>query len=125
MIGPLILIVDDDFHITDLLEGVLRSVGYETRTAADGELALQALSDGHLPALILLDLMLPKKDGFVVLDSIRRDPRTKAIPVFVISGRDLVADVDNAFSKGATEFLLKPVNTERLLGKIRKQLSKT
>ena len=122
MAGPLILVVDDDFHITDLLEGLLRSQGFEVRVASDGDQALDALADGRLPALVLLDLMLPKKDGFVVLDSMRRDPRTKAIPVLVVSARDLVGDVDKAFAKGATEFLIKPLHTDRLLAKIRKHL---
>jgi len=119
--GPLILVVDDDFHITDLLEGLLRSNGYETRTASDGEMALTAL-EGDLPALILLDLMLPKKDGYLVLDAIRRDPRTKTIPVLVISAKDMVSDVDNAFVRGATEFLIKPLHTDRLLAKIKKHI---
>ena len=124
MAGPLILVVDDDFHITDLLEGLLRSKGYRTRTASDGQMALLALADGELPALILLDLMLPKKDGFIVLDSIRRDPRTKAIPVFIVSARDLISDVDKAFATGASEFLIKPLHTDRLLSKIEKHLGK-
>lgn len=121
MPAPLVFVVDDDFHITDLLEGLLRSNGFSTQTASDGDQALSLLSTA-VPDLILLDLMLPKKDGFLILDAIRRDPRTKHVPVFVISARDVVSDVDTAFSKGATEYLIKPIHTDRLLAKIRKHL---
>ena len=122
MPNPLVLIVDDDFAITDLLEGVLKSVGYDTKVAADGDQALAVLEQSPTPVLVLLDLMLPKKNGLIVLDSMRRNPKTKNIPVLVISARDAVADVDKAFETGATEFLIKPLRAERLLSKIRKHL---
>src|ERR1700726_2701949 len=109
MSNPLVLIVDDDFAITDMLESTLKSVGYETKVASDGDQALAALNESRLPVLVLLDLMLPKKNGLVVLEAMRRDPRTKAIPVLIISARDAVADVDKAFESGATEFLIKPL----------------
>lgn len=117
-----ILVVDDDHHITDLIGGFLRLNGYRAQVASDGDQALQAVAE-ELPDLILLDLMLPKKDGFVVLEALRRDSRTKAVPVFIISAKDVVSDVDSAFAKGADEFIIKPVNTERLLAKIKKHLA--
>lgn len=117
-----ILVVDDDYHITDLLENLLRSSGLQAHIANDGQQALDYLA-ANVPSLVVLDLMLPKKDGLVILESIRRDPRTKAIPVIVISAKDVVSDIDLAFAKGATEFLTKPLRNDRLLLKIKKHLA--
>jgi len=120
--APTILVVDDDYQITDLLVGWLRSVGYETMVAGDGDAALAAIGK-TLPSLVLLDLMMPKRNGLVVLSEIRGDPRTKSLPVFIISARDAMANVDAAFAAGANEFLIKPLKPERLLLKIKKQLT--
>jgi len=122
MAAPLILIVDDDYHITEMLEAFLVSSGFRTVVAYDGDQALKALAQ-ETPALVLLDLLLPKVDGFAILDTMRNNPKTRAIPVFVISGRDMVADVDTAFTKGASEFLIKPLHMDRLMAKIRKHLN--
>ena len=123
MANPMIMVIDDDFHITDMLDALLRQVGYDTAIAGDGDRALETLSRGRLPQLILLDLALPSKDGFMVLDAVKNDPQTKDIPVLVISGQDRVADVDKAIQMGAAEFVPKPLRSERLLLKIRRHLS--
>jgi CheY-like chemotaxis protein len=119
---PTILVVDDDLSTTELLEGWLKSVGYDTRVAADGDEALASIRNDP-PSLVLLDLLLPKRNGLVVLAEVRGNPRTKSLPVFIISARDAMANVDAAFAGGANEFLIKPLQPERLLLKIKKHLT--
>src|SRR5438445_6065998 len=82
-----VLIVDDDADVRDAMEFLLRSEGYRTVTAADGDDALTKLRAGLEPCLILLDLMMPWKDGFQFRREQMRDPRLSAIPVVVLSGR--------------------------------------
>lgn len=118
---PVILVVDDDFHVTEVLEFLLRSEGFTPVCAADGEEALLCLKR-HLPALVLLDIMLPNLGGFGVLEALRADPRTKTVPVIVLSAKDLVAEVETAFEKGANDYVHKPFTPDRLMVKIRKHL---
>ncbi len=79
-----ILIVDDDDDARDILDTILGSMGYPTRTAESGQEALTMVSDSP-PSLILLDLMMPRMSGFEVLNRLQRDPATRRIPVMVIS----------------------------------------
>src|SRR5688572_21162032 len=90
---PLILLVDDSPKILLFLEDLLRASGCRTISATDGQEALE-MADRLVPDLILLDLRLPNLDGYGVLASLRSAARTKAIPVIVLSGNDVVSDVD-------------------------------
>ena len=119
---PVILVVDDDFHITDQLEALLNVNGYTPVVAADGETALK-LAAKEVPALILLDLMLPRMDGYAVLEVLRSIPATQKVPVLIMSSKDVVSDVEKAYNKGATDYLHKPIKTDRLLMKMNKYLN--
>ena len=81
-----ILAVDDDVDILDLLEISLDSDGYNVITAGDGLDAI-AKAKSHMPDLIVLDLMMPKMDGFEVIDNLRSDSQTRAIPVIMLTAR--------------------------------------
>ena len=120
---PVVLVVDDDLHVVDILESVLRTNGFDPISAADGEEALQLVKEKK-PDLILLDLMLPRLDGYGVLEALRSDPGIGPVPIIiVVSARTFVADVEKAFDKGANDYLSKPFQTDRLLAKIKKHLS--
>lgn len=119
--AALILVVDDDFHITDQVSALLEAAGYSVAVAADGEEALRAVKK-QVPALILLDIMLPRLDGYQVLESLRSDPKTKGIPVVVLSAKDVVSDVEKAYDRGATDYLAKPYHADRLLMKVKRHL---
>ena len=109
-----ILIVDDEHDIRELVSGVLEDEGYETRSAADSDAALEAIS-ARRPSLVLLDVWLhgSRLDGLELLDELkRRDP---TIPVLVISGHGNLDTAVTAIRRGAADFIEKPFEAERLL----------
>jgi CheY-like chemotaxis protein len=79
-----VLIVDDDPDAREVLTDIVESLGLEARVAEDGSTALKAVNQ-TLPTLILLDLMMPRMDGFTMLSRLRSTPRTRAIPVIVVT----------------------------------------
>ena len=109
-----ILVVDDERDIRELVAGVLEDEGYETRGAADSDAALEAIAERR-PSLVLLDVWLQgsRLDGLELLDEIkRRDP---SIPVLVISGHGNLDTAVAAIRRGASDFIEKPFEAERLL----------
>jgi two-component system nitrogen regulation response regulator NtrX len=109
-----ILVVDDEQDIRDLVAGVLEDEGYGTRTAADADATLEAIAERR-PSLVLLDVWLQgsRLDGLDLLDEIkRRDP---SIPVLVISGHGNLDTAVAAIRRGASDFIEKPFEAERLL----------
>lgn len=109
-----ILVVDDEQDIRELVAGVLEDEGYETRSAADSDAALEAISTRR-PSLVLLDVWLKdsRLDGLELLDELkRRDP---TIPVLVISGHGNLDTAVSAIRRGAADFIEKPFEAERLL----------
>lgn len=101
-----VLIVEDDEFLQSLGAKRLETEGYEVFMAQDGQKAIESIPE-VLPNLIFLDLLLPIKNGFEVLESIKNDPRTKDIPVIVFSNLGQQEDVDRAKSLGAQDFLIK------------------
>lgn len=125
-----ILHVDDDQNDLVLLEHACRAadLSYLVKTAADGEMAIAYLSgrglyanrnEYPLPAVILLDLKMPRKTGFEVLSWIRSQPALKRIPVFIFTSSRHQEDIDRAYELGANAYLVKPVGFERLVEEIR------
>ena len=113
-----LLFVDDDPILREFAIEKLASDRAQIAVAADGEEALAAIRR-HLPDIVLLDLQMPKLDGFEVLRALRGDEATVRLPVIVITGRDDVHSIDRAFSEGATSFLVKPINWRQLTYQIR------
>ena len=105
-----VLVIDDDPNALDLMSRALRDVSLEVVTARDGETALH-LARTLLPAAITLDVLMPGMDGWEVLRELKDDPKTRDIPVFMVTMTD---DRELGYALGATEFLTKPVL--RLLG---------
>ncbi|MCP3729076.1 sigma-54 dependent transcriptional regulator [Sphingomonas sp. MG17] len=109
-----ILVVDDEADIRELVAGVLEDEGYETRAAADSDTALEAIAERR-PSLVLLDVWLQgsRLDGLELLDEIKR--RDASIPVLVISGHGNLDTAVAAIRRGASDFIEKPFEAERLL----------
>ena len=109
-----ILVVDDERDIRELVAGVLEDEGYDTRSAADSDSALEAIATRR-PSLVLLDVWLQgsRLDGLELLDEIKR--RDASIPVLVISGHGNIDTAVAAIRKGASDFIEKPFEAERLL----------
>jgi diguanylate cyclase (GGDEF)-like protein len=115
-IQPLVLVVEDDPKLSRLLTVYLTQAGYRVETAMDGEEALRKAKELQ-PFAITLDIMLPKKDGWEVLQELKGMPETRDIPVTIVS---MVEDKDIGFSLGAADYLVKPVSREGLLGSLEK-----
>jgi len=109
-----ILVVDDEEDIRELVAGVLEDEGYETRSAANADAALEALA-ARRPSLVLLDVWLQgsRLDGLEVLEEIKK--RDASIPVLMISGHGNIDTAVAAIRKGATDFIEKPFEADRLL----------
>lgn len=103
---PKILIVEDDQFLTSAYRVKLTKAGFEIIIAVDGEEAMNALLK-EIPDVILLDLVLPKKDGFEVLKEIRANPKLKSIPVLIASNLGQKEDIDRGMGLGATDYIVK------------------
>jgi len=112
--APLILVVEDDSATAELLTLHLTQSGYKVAHAYNGEEAIQKARTMR-PFAITLDVMLPKKDGWEVLQTLKSDPQTADIPIIIHS---IIDNKELAFALGATDYLMKPLDKEALLTKL-------
>ena len=101
-----ILVAEDDRFLRKAAEMALKRHGYAVLTAADGEEALRA-AQSELPDLILLDLIMPKLNGFDVLQALKKEPPTAHIPVIILSSLGQDRDVQQAMDAGAAAYFIK------------------
>ena len=101
-----ILIAEDDNFLTSAYKVKLKREGFDVQVAGDGEQALLDLKT-FIPDIILLDLVMPIKDGFAVLEEVKKDPNLKDIPVVVMSNLGQKEDIDRARALGAREYFIK------------------
>ncbi len=101
-----IIFIEDEPTLQKTVGRFLENEGYEIKSAIDGETGL-AMVKKIKPDLVLLDLILPKKDGFEVLKEIKEDETTKNIPVIILTNLEKTADVEKTLSLGATTYLVK------------------
>jgi len=112
--GP-ILVVEDVPNVQELLEVTLRFKGYPVLTASDGKEALEMI-ETHRPSLIITDILMPKMDGFALVQKLRTHPLTHHIPVIFVSATYITAeDKKFALSLGGVRFIEKPIDTEDFL----------
>jgi CheY-like chemotaxis protein len=121
-VEPLVLLADDDPDLIALVDATLRGDGITCRTVDNGLAALQ-LARELGPDLIVLDVRMPKMNGFEVLETIRRDPGLQTIPVILLTSCDDVTDVMRGAELRADEYLSKPVSSKRLLDRVKRLLS--
>jgi len=117
----MILVAEDDADLRLALKLRLLANGYRVVEAADGMTALSQVHE-FKPNLILLDLGMPRGDGFSVMDSLNKHENTASIPVIVLTGRDRNGSLDPSLDSGARAFLQKPVQNVRLLALIQREL---
>jgi len=118
-----ILVVDDDLDTVKLVGTTLEKQGYVILAAQDGVEALQKVAQHH-PDLILLDVMMPKMDGFEVIRRLRADPATSAIPVIMFTAKAQVDDKVAGLEAGADEYLTKPTHPAELVARVRSVLKR-
>ena len=111
---PLILIADDDQMLREMLQDTLTAAGFEVALAADGDAALLSFT-ALGPDLVLLDMVMPGKDGCETCRQIRSLAEGEYTPVFMMTGFDCDESIHSAFEAGATDFIAKPVNAHLLL----------
>ena len=104
--GIKILIAEDDKYLRNAMRVKLEKTGFIVVTAEDGQQAIEKIK-ANIPALVILDLLMPVKDGFTVLAEIKNDPATQKIPVIVASNLGQKEDVDKAMRLGATDYIVK------------------
>lgn len=115
---PLILVADDNEANREILEQRLLAQGYAVVQAVDGEETLAAVK-GHRPDLILLDVMMPKLDGFEVCRRLRSDPEYPYVPVILVTAKTETKDVVAGLNAGGDEYLTKPVDHAALVARVR------
>src|SRR5688572_8070940 len=113
-----ILVVDDNPANVDIIETRLASQGFRIITAADGEEAI-AQARKHTPDLILLDVMMPKKDGLQVCRELKGDPSLPFMPIILVTAKGDTKDIIAGLDSGGDEYLTKPVDTAALLARVR------
>jgi CheY-like chemotaxis protein len=119
-----VLVVDDIAANRDLAANALALVGFQTSTAVDGRDALEKLRDGNID-LVVMDVWMPAMDGLEAMRRIRQSPRLAGLPVVAMSASSYHADEDRAFEAGASAFLPKPLDLDRLFEQVGHQLGLT
>jgi PAS domain S-box-containing protein len=116
-----ILVVEDDPASRELVVEFLTQADLSAVAVPTGEAALEWLQR-ELPALLLIDIMLPGVDGYEVIQKVRSDPRTATLPVVVMTGLDSQEEVTKAFANGADDYINKPLHVAELVARVRGQL---
>jgi DNA-binding response OmpR family regulator len=118
-----ILIADDEPNILISLEYLMQREGYDVAVARDGQEALDA-ARAVPPALLLLDVMMPRKTGFEVLQELRTDDGLRALKVLMLTAKGRETDVAKGLALGADAYMTKPFSTRELVDKVRELLAR-
>ena len=116
-----ILVVDDEIHIVKIIAYKMRGAGHEVVSARDGVEALDVVR-ANRPDLILLDVMMPRMDGFQTLEALKADPATRDIQVFLLTVKSKEVDRQRGYEIGADDYLTKPFSPNKLLERINQAL---
>lgn len=116
-----ILIVDDEPNIVVSLEFLMKREGFETAVAEDGEAALEAIG-ARPPDLVILDVMLPKLNGFDVCRRVRAEPRWRGMKILMVTARGRETEVTKGLGLGADAYVTKPFSTKDLVAQVKQLL---
>lgn len=117
-----ILIVDDEPNIVLSLEFLMKQAGYQVRTAGDGETGLAAVTAEH-PDLVLLDVMMPRKNGYEVCQAIRENPELKDVRIIMLTAKGRDVEREKGLAMGADDYVTKPFSTQEVVEKVQEMLS--
>ncbi|HKU56290.1 MAG TPA: response regulator [Gaiellaceae bacterium] len=118
-----VLVSDDEDDVRDLVVYRLSRSGYDVVEALDGEEAFR-LATEQTPDLIVLDVMMPRVDGYELTRRLRAEPATSRVPVILLTARTQENDVSQGFEAGADDYLKKPFNPDELLARVRAVLGR-
>ena len=118
MLRKKVLIVDDDPNLIKSLGFVLKKEGYDFDTAMDGEEALAKVKEAE-PGMILLDVMMPQKNGFDVCEEVKNSPELQDIHVVILTAKSQESDKKRGLAAGADEFITKPFSPQTIVAKVK------
>lgn len=122
-INKKVLVVEDEATLQKALTTILTQEGFEVKSALDGENGLK-LASSFEPDLVLLDLILPKINGFEVLETMKKDEKTKNIPIIILTNLGNLGDIQKALDLGATTYLVKTdYELSDIVAKVKQALS--
>ncbi len=116
-----VLVVDDEPNIVLSLEFLLKQAGFRVRMASNGEAALAAIAEDP-PDLVLLDVMIPGRDGYAVCQAIRANPAWRGVRVLMLTAKGSEIQREKGLSLGADDYVTKPFSTRELVDRIRRML---
>ncbi len=113
-----VLVVDDEPNIVMSLEFLMEQAGFEVRVAADGEAALKVMED-KVPDLVLLDVMMPKRDGYDLCQMIRAKPEWKDVRIIMLTAKGREVEREKGMALGADDYVTKPFSTRELVERVK------
>jgi two-component system, OmpR family, alkaline phosphatase synthesis response regulator PhoP len=116
-----VLVVDDEPNIALSLEYLMKEQGFEVRVARDGEAALEALRE-RLPDVMLLDVMLPKRDGYEVCQTVRSTPEWSKLRIIMLTAKGLAIEQEKGLALGADDYITKPFSTRQVIERVRQYM---
>ena len=119
-----VLIVDDEPNILLSVEFLMQREGHEALTASDGQEALDLLASSR-PDLMILDVMMPRKNGFEVCAEVRADPAFSDLPILMLTAKGREAEMSKGMSLGADAYITKPFSTHELVAKVLELLDRS
>lgn len=119
--GNKILVIDDEPEILEMMQSRLSAEGYQVFTAQDGIAGVQQLYE-EMPDLILLDVLMPRVDGFKVLEILRKYQTTQDVPIVMITAKGESKNILKAHNLKATDYLVKPFQAEELLNMVKRYI---
>jgi DNA-binding response OmpR family regulator len=121
--APTILVADDEEDLRELVTYRLTRSGYQVIGAGDGLEALELAAE-RTPDLMVLDVMMPKLDGYELTRRVRAEATLRSIPVILLTARSQESDIDRGFEVGADDYLKKPFNPDELVARVRAVLGR-
>ncbi len=119
--GPSVLIADDEPNIVRSLEFLMTKAGYDVRVARDGEQVLEEIAKAQ-PDLVLLDIMMPKRDGFDLCQTIRANPAWAGVRIIMLTAKGRDIEREKGLAMGADDYITKPFSTKEVVAKVAKVL---
>jgi DNA-binding response OmpR family regulator len=117
-----VLVVDDEPNIVLSVEFLMQREGHEVVTASDGQEAIDRLAEAR-PDLMILDVMMPRKNGFEVCEQVRADPAYTGMPILMLTAKGREAEMKKGISLGADAYITKPFSTHDLVAKVNELLN--
>ncbi len=117
-----VLVAEDEPNIVLSLQFIMKKAGFQVRVAEDGDLAVREIED-EIPDAILLDIMLPKRDGFSVCEVIKGNPKWSGVKVIMLTAKSREEDRQRALGLGADDYITKPFSTRQLVDRVKELIA--